>query len=138
MSFPCKENLIFFERLEPTQGAIYGDGCDVGLLMHEQAQDIARYHLRELMKFYGYRGEKWERGSKVKLFIPIEPADYPNGSISGITLVCEWNDIKQSNKAQALNSQQYSRSCGYLYILVMRRDMSVADAKENYNCKMLD
>lgn len=72
MSFPCKENLIYFEGLGRKQTQIYDDACDVGCIVSNEERAVARTNLLALMDFYGGKVEKWANGSITKVCIPVE------------------------------------------------------------------
>jgi len=86
MTFPHKDDLIFFEKLIPKQIRIYNDACDEGIPISEFPVEAGRIHLKVLMEFYGYAKDRWAHGSsEVRVFIPVEKADYKDG-YDGIVL----------------------------------------------------
>lgn len=80
MTFPCKEELVAFEKLEARQRQIYPDACDAGILLgdiREEDLNKLRVDLNEMLKVfkkpeYDYRADTWHGGRSVEFFIPIE------------------------------------------------------------------
>lgn len=80
MTFPCKEELVRFERLEERQRQIYSDAADAGIVLgdlSEEKLNAMRSDLNEMLTVfkkpkYDYRADNWHGGRSVEFFIPIE------------------------------------------------------------------
>lgn len=80
MTFPCKEELVRFEKLAERQRQIYPDAADYGITLgdlHEDKLNAMRVDLNEMLKVfkkpdYDYRADTWHGGRSVEFFIPIE------------------------------------------------------------------
>jgi hypothetical protein len=84
MTFPAKENLIFFENLEKTQTQLFDDAADMGIeVTGLPVKAEARKHLMALMENYAYKLNKYEAGSVTDIFIPFE---FDEGAYVGVTL----------------------------------------------------
>jgi hypothetical protein len=87
MSFPGKENLVYFENLERTQTQIFDDACDLGVeVTNHPAKAFARKNLMALMGIYAYKMEKTAGAittSTTEIFIPFE---FDEGAYLGVTL----------------------------------------------------
>jgi hypothetical protein len=94
MSFPAKENLIFFEGLGNDQVKLWNDSCDVGIdLTKYPAKKIkARENLLTLMSTYAYKLEQADdrRHSVTTIFIPYE---FDEGAYIGVTLRVAFNTV---------------------------------------------
>jgi len=102
MTFPAKENLIYFEELAKKQTQIYQDACDAGVdLTLHPVKDEARENLMALMEIYKYKLVKpqharypydtdWTKCSTTTLFIPFEKDE---GYFSGIELTIDFMTI---------------------------------------------
>ncbi len=79
MTFPCKDDYIWFEQLSQRQHRIYPDAADYGYLVNQVVKDEARIHLTNLMAVYGSTTTRWgdERsgGSRTLVFVPFEQDD---------------------------------------------------------------
>ena len=98
MSFPNKENLVFFENLQRQQERIYMDACDIGIkITKDENQGIkaaARENLLALMRTYKSKvtrpdharypyDEDFKKVSETEIFIPFE---HDEGMYRGVTL----------------------------------------------------
>ena len=92
MSFPGKENLIFFETLASKQTQIWDDACDLGTKLAGKTfgdialKDAARTNLMELMAIYAYKMTKSNgpsRCTETDIFIPFE---FDDGAYQGVNL----------------------------------------------------
>lgn len=72
MTFPLKEQLVYFEKLHGLQSQIYADACDVGIPPFEINEEEYRANITALMAVYGYKATNWSTGKSVAIFIPIE------------------------------------------------------------------
>lgn len=77
MSFPCKENVVFFESIAKRQRLIYNDAADVGYPVDEAGKNLIRRELQELVDFYGSKSTRWghqqySHGSTTNVCVPIE------------------------------------------------------------------
>ena len=80
MTFPCKEELVKFERWEQMQRQIYPDAADSGIKLgdiRDEKLDEMRQDLNEMLKVfkkpqYDYRADNWHGGRSVEFFIPVE------------------------------------------------------------------
>jgi hypothetical protein len=85
MTFPAKENLIYFEELEKNQTRLWDDAADMGIALNSTfgdrnvydngptLKDAARDNLLALMETYAYKLERYGNGcSSTTLFIPFE------------------------------------------------------------------
>ena len=89
MTFPSKENLIYFEELAKKQLPLFKDACDYGIKIGRHAdtpfrvKDEARENLMALMQVYKYKLTRpntarhpydtdFATCSKTELFIPFE------------------------------------------------------------------
>ncbi len=80
MTFPCKEELIEFEKWSNQQVQIYPDACDCGIrlgdILPEKLEQM-RVSLNEMIGMfkkprYAYSADNWEGGRSVSFFVPIE------------------------------------------------------------------
>lgn len=101
MTFPAKENLIFFENLDKRQERIYQDACDVGIDLTRLIKDEARENLMALMKVYKYELTRpdharhphdtdWMKCSTTTLFIPFEQDE---GRYVGVKMTIDFMTI---------------------------------------------
>ena len=91
MTFPCKEQLVYFEKLNGLQSQIYADACDTGIPLFEINEKEYKANISALMEFYGYKATTWETGKKIQIFIPFEYASMD--TYRGVTLeVARCND----------------------------------------------
>lgn len=80
MTFPCKEELIEFERMDKLQKRIYPDACDYGIPLGDllpATLEQMRVNLNEMLTVfkkpeYLYQASNWHNGRDVSFFIPIE------------------------------------------------------------------
>ena len=126
MTFPLKENLIYFEGLAKRQHRIYDDACDFGVKIDEETKNEARRQLVEMIKFFGAKITRWgdpdqSHGSNTKLFIPIESDGFCS---YGGQLV----DISYNYDA--------TRRITFLSIGGGYATMPLSEAAVNYNCKI--
>jgi hypothetical protein len=96
MSFPAKENLIFFEELAKRQTQLFPDACDYGIeIQYSKTKAEARENLMALMKIYKYKLTRPENArypydvdfkncSDTELFIPFEKDE---GRYVGVKLI---------------------------------------------------
>lgn len=95
MSFPAKENLIFFENLEKNQVRLWDDACDIGidLTKYPVHKEKARENLLGLMKCYAYKLERADdrRRSVTSIFIPFE---FDEGAYLGVDLKVAFNTVR--------------------------------------------
>ena len=131
---PCKEDLNFFEELSTQQYEIYDDACDFGVWITNQTRNIARKHMMELMKCYGYKMDKWKDGNETKLFIPIERADYGFNQFDGLVLVVTYNRA-QTTHPSIISQRAVRASDGFISIETIRKTMTLAEATEQYGYK---
>ena len=125
MTFPLKENLIYFEGLAKRQHRIYDDACDFGVKIDDATKLEARRQLVEMIKFFGAKITRWgdrehSHGSNTKIFIPIER----DGHGFGGQLV----DISYNYDA--------TRRITFLSIGGGYATMTLPEAAVNYNCKI--
>lgn len=121
MTFPLKENLIFFEemvRQQRTRQFAPGHIAVPTYELDEMDKSFAREKLRELMDFYGYKHTKGQTTKCTEVFMPIEHGDY--GKLDGALLVVT-----------------YFLSEGREFLSVSSRHWSVwpKHARALYNCK---
>jgi hypothetical protein len=94
MTFPGKENLIFFENLEKSQERLWNDSCDVGIILARQpkTKSAARENLMGLMETYAYKQERTadRRQSVTSIFIPFE---FDEGCYVGVELHVAFSTI---------------------------------------------
>lgn len=131
MTFPGKENLIFFEDLERHQERIYPDACDLGIVfrpwggptcmsMNIKAQ--AREHIKALMKIYKYKIERpaharapydkdWKKATTTTMFIPFE---FDEGRYHGVEL-------------KLVFEPHAAKKVEYLMITITRKSMTHAE-----------
>ena len=93
MTFPLKEQVVYFEKLAERQHRIYPDACDIGIPFADVNLDAARKATLELMKFYGYTLQKWRRGKNVTMFVPYEAVEMD--TYRGVNLVIGSNTDKK-------------------------------------------
>ena len=95
MTFPAKENLIFFEKLEKLQTRLWDDACDEGidLTKYPVHKAKARENLLALMKCYAYKMERHGiLNSDTTLFIPFE---FDEGAYLGVTLNVAYSVVRK-------------------------------------------
>lgn len=129
MTFPLKEELIYFEQLARRQHQIYPDAADFGVKITPDEQLSTRNILVELMQFYGFKLERWgelsfSHGSRTQVFIPIERDDDDREKYSGIVLDVSYN-------YDALSKIRF------LSIDERREVLTPFQAKELYGCRVL-
>lgn len=96
MTFPCKEQLYYFEGLARQQKQIYNDSADFGLPMSDFDVDFCRDELKEMMNFYrdsrfNYKAGSWTNGKSVRFDIPVE---WDEGQLFGITFFLSFHADK--------------------------------------------
>lgn len=126
MTFPLKENLIYFEGLAKRQHRIYNDAADFGIKLDAATKLNARRQLTEMIKFFGAKIVRWgeshrSHGSNTTLFIPIER----DGRCFGGQLL----DISYNYDA--------SRHIEFLCIEIRYVSMPLSNAVAAYNCKIV-
>ena len=124
MSFPAKENLIFFETLATKQKNLWNDSSDHGIELNNKTfgdislKDAARDNLLALMENYAYKLERTNdrKSSKTSIFIPYE---FDEGAYAGVDLHVTYIAIGK---------------CQYLQVAIKRAYKTHAEA--NINGKM--
>ena len=110
MSFPGKENLIYFEGLEKSQTRIWPDACDTGIEVTncKGLKDAARENLMALMKCYAYKLFKpetarfpydtdFDKCSLTTIFIPFE---FDEGAYVGVELKVDFQTFTRCGKSR--------------------------------------
>lgn len=125
MTFPLKENLIYFEGLARRQHRIYNDAADFGVKIDAKTKNEARGQLVEMIKFFGAKITRWgnparSHGSNTTLFIPIER----DGRCFGGQLL----DVSYNYDA--------TRRLAFLSIEIRYVSMPLSNAAAAYNCKI--
>jgi hypothetical protein len=110
MSFPGKENLIFFESLAANQQKLYDDAADVGVKLQATGRtyyfgDVpmkiaARENLLALMDIYAYKMQRDLLNSVTEIFIPFE---FDEGAYTGVTLMVAFNKNEREVGEQHLH-----------------------------------
>lgn len=93
MTFPCKEEVIFLEKLAKRQYKIYPDAADFGIETTKMDISIIRQVVANIREVFGceeykFKEEQWHNGKSVEFHIPIEE-DY--GYLYGMTIKLEYN-----------------------------------------------
>ena len=125
MTFPLKENLIYFAGLARRQHRIYDDACDFGVKIDKATKLEARRQLTEMIKFFGAKITRWgethhSHGSNTTLFIPIER--------DGRCFVGQLLDVSYNYDA--------TRRIEFLSIEIRYASMPLSNAVAVYNCKI--
>lgn len=131
MSFPGKENLIFFEDLEKAQSRIFPDACDIGIEVTNTAQTLqgqskvgsklkitARENILALMKIYPYKLDRPEHArypydtdfktcSTTSLFIPFE---FDDGAYQGVNLTVKFETLTRCGKVREFLNIEIERA----------------------------